>query len=209
MVAASRFADQYDGILAGNPGFNLPQAAMAQMYGAQQYAKVAKPDDKGSPDLASAVTPAEFGLLSRRILERCDALDGLADGTVADTAACQRDFRLERDVPTCQGERSGQCLTAAQKQVLADVMRGPRNAKDEAVYASFPYDPGISGQNWAFWEFVAAQRLDPGGAFIFLTPPIDRKEFMAMGGLRYALGLDMDKDAPGSSQPPRAIRFRP
>ena len=195
MVAASRFADQYDGFLAGNPGFNLPQAAMAQMYGAQQYAKVAKPDDKGLPDLASAVTPAEFGLLSRRILERCDALDGLADGAVADTAACQREFRLERDVPTCQGERSGQCLTASQKQVLANVMRGPRNGKGEAVYASFPYDPGISGQSWAFWEFVAAQRLDPGGAFIYLTPPMGRKEFVAMGGLRYALGLDMDKDA--------------
>jgi len=196
MVAAARFADQYDGFLAGDPGFNLPKAAMAQMAGAQQYAKVAKPDDKGLPDLASAVTPAEFGLLSRRVVERCDALDGLADGMVGDTAACQREFRLERDVPTCEGERTGQCLTAAQKQVVADVMSGPRNGKGEAVYASFPYDPGISGQNWAFWEFVAAQRLDPGAAFIFLTPPMDRREFMAKGGLRYALGLDMDKDAP-------------
>jgi pimeloyl-ACP methyl ester carboxylesterase len=196
MVAASRFPGSYDGFLAGNPGFNLPQAAMAQMYGAQQYAKVAKLDEKGSPDLASAVTPSEFGLLSRRIVERCDALDGLADGMVSNTAVCQREFQLERDVPTCQGERNGQCFTAAQKQVVADVMRGPRNSKGEAVYASFPYDPGMSGQNWAFWEFVASQRLDPGAAFIFLTPPVDRREFMATGGLRYALGLDMDRDAP-------------
>ncbi len=195
MVAASRFAEQYDGFLAGNPGFNLPQAAMAQMYGAQQYAKVAKRDGKGQPDLPSAVTPTEFSLLSRRILERCDALDGVADGLVADTATCQREFRLERDVPTCQGERSGQCLTAAQKQVVADVMRGPHNSRGNAVYTSFPYDPGISGQNWAFWEFVAAQRLDPGAAFIFLTPPIDRRDFTALGGLSYALGLDMDTDA--------------
>ena len=75
-------------------------------------------------------------------------------------------------------------------------MRGPRNSKGEAVYGSFPYDPGISGQNWAFWEFVAAQRLDPGAAFIFLTPPMDRREFMAVGGMRYALGLGMDTDAP-------------
>ncbi len=195
MVAAARHADQYDGFLAGNPGFNLPKAAMAQMYGAQQYAKVARPDEKGQPELASAVTPAEFGLLSRRILERCDALDGARDGMVADTAACQRAFDLQRDVPTCQGERNGQCLSAAQKEAIGNVMRGPRNGKGESVYSSFPYDPGISGQNWAFWEFVAAQRLDPGAAFIFLTPPIDRRDFMAMGGLRYALGLDMDKDA--------------
>lgn len=33
MVAASRFADQYDGYLAGAPGFNLPKAAVAQLWG--------------------------------------------------------------------------------------------------------------------------------------------------------------------------------
>ena len=43
----------------------------------------------------------------------------------------------------------------------------------------------------------AAQRLDPGAAFIFLTPPMDPRQFRSVGGLRYALGLDMDKDAPG------------
>jgi feruloyl esterase len=195
VVAAARFADQYDGFLAGNPGFNLPKAAMAQMYGAQQYAKVAKPDEKGQPELVSAVTPAEFGLLSGSILARCDALDGVRDGMVADTVACQRQFDLRRDVPSCQGERNGQCLSAGQKEAIGNVMRGPLNAKGEPIYASFPYDPGVSGQNWAFWEFVASQRLDPGAAFIFLTPPIDRRNFMATGGLRYALGLDMDKDA--------------
>ena len=196
MVAASRFADQYDGFLAGNPGFNLPKASMGQMFGAQQYAKVAKADGKGQPDLASAVTPAEFGLLSRRILERCDALDGVADGLVGDTAACQKTFRLDRDVPVCQGERNGQCLSAAQVGVIGDVMRGPRNGKGEPIYASFPFDPGIAGENWAFWEFVAAQRLDPGAALIFLTPPANRRDFMATGGLRYALGVSMDTDAP-------------
>lgn len=41
MVTAARYGDQYDGILAGNPGFHLPKAATAQLWKAQQYATVA------------------------------------------------------------------------------------------------------------------------------------------------------------------------
>ena len=41
MVAASRYSDMYDGFLSGDPGFNLPQAAVAQIYGIQQYATLA------------------------------------------------------------------------------------------------------------------------------------------------------------------------
>lgn len=41
MVAASRYADQYDGFLVGNPGFRLPLAAIANIAGAQAYAALA------------------------------------------------------------------------------------------------------------------------------------------------------------------------
>src|SRR4030042_1237610 len=42
MVAASRYADQYDGILAGNPGFNLPKAAVSQPWGGRQGAQISE-----------------------------------------------------------------------------------------------------------------------------------------------------------------------
>ena len=34
MVAAARYADEYDGYLVGAPGFHLPNAAVASIYGA-------------------------------------------------------------------------------------------------------------------------------------------------------------------------------
>ena len=37
MVAAARYAEQYDGILAGDPGTRLPLAAIANIAGAQKY----------------------------------------------------------------------------------------------------------------------------------------------------------------------------
>src|SRR3989344_2012698 len=101
MVAASRYADQYDGVLAGNPGFSLPKAATAQLWKAQQYAKISPAGANGQPDLTKAVSPAEFQLIGRKIVERCDALDGATDGQVNDVQACQAAFNLQRDVPTC------------------------------------------------------------------------------------------------------------
>lgn len=194
MVAAARSPGQYDGILAGNPGYNLPRAAVAQLYGAQQFAKVASTNTSaGQPDLQSAFTPAELKLVSDRVLARCDALDGLADGIVSNVKACKTRFDLQRDVPTCTGARNGQCLTAPQKTALANVFAGARNSAGKPIYNSFPYDAGIGGSNWREWKFGSSQTRDPGASgFIFTSPPLASRP----GGLDFALGFDMDRDAP-------------
>ncbi|MDP9900653.1 tannase/feruloyl esterase family alpha/beta hydrolase [Variovorax ginsengisoli] len=195
MVAAVRSAGDYDGILAGDPGYNLPKAAVAQLYGAQQYASVASAQTPaGLPDLQSAFTPAELQLVSERVLARCDALDGLADGIVSDVKACQTRFNIATDVPTCAaGTRDGQCLSAPQKNALAKVFAGARDSAGAPLYSSFPFDAGIGGSNWRDWKFNSSQSRDTGAVgFIFATPPLaDRPQ-----GLPFALGFDMDRDAP-------------
>ena len=53
------------------PAFSLPKAATAQLWKAQQYAKVATKDaSTGQPDLTKAVSPAEFQLIGRKIVEQ-------------------------------------------------------------------------------------------------------------------------------------------
>lgn len=195
MVAAVRSSQQYDGILAGDPGFNLPKAAVAQLYGAQQYAAVASAKTPaGQPDLQSAFTPAELKLVADKVLARCDALDGLADGIVSNVQACKKRFDIQRDVPTCAaGTRDGMCLSAPQKNALANVFKGARNSAGQPIYSSFPFDAGVSGGNWREWKFASPATRDAGAvAFIFSTPPLaDRPQ-----GLPFALGFDMDRDAP-------------
>lgn len=39
-VAASRYADQFDGIVAGNAGFNLPKAAVQHAWDIQAFSAV-------------------------------------------------------------------------------------------------------------------------------------------------------------------------
>jgi feruloyl esterase len=126
-------------------------------------------------DLASALTPPERKLVADKMLQRCDALDGLADGMVLDTAACQRAFDLARDVPTCTAgaARDGSCLSADQKTVLARVFAGGSDAQGRKLYSSFPWDPGLVGADWAAWKFTSSiTNRDPVAmAYVFQTPP--------------------------------------
>lgn len=200
MVAASRYADQYDGIVAGDPGFNLPKAAVAQLWGVQQYAGLATATvgTTGLPDITTSFTVAELNMVSTKILDKCDALDGATDGLIGDLKACQSAFNLTRDVPVCTGARDGTCLTYAQKTVLANVHSGARNSSGAAIYTSFPYDAGIngtSGSGWRAWKFGNSLTRDPGAvAFIFSTPPVPNPG--TFNDLAYAFNFNMDLDAP-------------
>jgi feruloyl esterase len=196
MVAAARIPAAYDGYLAHNPGFHLPNTAIAQLYGAQQFASVATDIN----DLDTAFTPTERRLVADAILSRCDALDGLADGMVFDVEGCQQAFDLYRDVPSCQSQRDGTCLTEQQKQVIAAIFAGAKNSQGFPLYAPFVYDPGLVGNSWGDWKFKASvSNRDPlAMAYVFTTPPHAGTALNSDPELQreYALNFDMDVDAP-------------
>ena len=194
LVTAARLPEAYDGILAGSPGINLPQAAVAQLYGAQQFSRVAT-DPK---QLETALNQSERAHISQQVLARCDALDGLTDGMVLNTQACQSAFDLQRDVATCaDNQRTGQCLTTNQKMALKNVLEGARNTKGDRLYSSFPIDTGIATKDWANWKFVySVTNRDPVAlGYVFMVPPASKD--MLKDTLGYALSFSMDRDAPG------------
>ena len=180
MVAAARYGDEFDGYLVAAPGYRLPNAALAQLWGAPQWQALATPSATVAhpfapnvriPDLATALTPAELQVVSRSVLQRCDALDGATDGIVSDSASCQATFDIQRDVPTCTGDRNGQCLTPAQKSLLASVHAGGKTSGGQTIYSPFPWDRGIDGAEWSQYKFVNSQVQDPAAGLIFMTPP--------------------------------------
>ena len=185
MVAAARYPDQYDGYLAGAPGFNLPKAAVANIASAQRLITVAT----DPANLSTSFTVAERALLSSRVLARCDALDGATDGLVQDTSACQAAFSIANDVPTCSGARDGSCLSAAQKTAIAPRFSGSLTSSGQQVYSSFPYDSGHGAAGIAFWMFTAPLALDSGAVgHIFKTPP----EAANLNGPAFSLGANID-----------------
>ena len=182
MVAAARYADQYDGFLVGDPGFRLPLAAIANIAGARTYASLATTPG----ELGTGFTQAERALVSNAVLRKCDALDGAQDGLVQDTQACQAAFDIERDLPTCAGARDGTCLSAAQKKGIGTLFAGARTETGAAIYASFPWDAGLATGGWADWKFASPLTRDAGAvALIWSVPPENPASF---DGPAFALG---------------------
>lgn len=189
MVAASRYAADYDGILAGDPGFNLPKANVAEQWDSQALMAAAQSTDAvtGKPAIWSAFNNADLSYVKTKVLEKCDALDGAADGMVQDIKACQAAFSLATDVATCAtGTASnGSCLTTVQKTALGKIFGGAKNSSGTALYADWPYDAGISAPGWASWKMGFGTGTGAGkyglnlalgsasGAFLFSTPPVD------------------------------------
>jgi pimeloyl-ACP methyl ester carboxylesterase len=207
LVATARYADQYDGFLAGAPGFNMPKAVLANIFGAQRYASVAT----DPADLSTAFTTDERATVSNAVLAKCDALDGATDGLVQDTNACRAAFSLATDVPTCSGSRDGSCLSSAQKTAIAPIFSGATTRNGAPVYANFPYDSGLAAGGIAFWEFTAPLALDSGAmAFVFKVPP--EAAAAGFGGPAFTLSADIDAlftqiDATNATYTESALQF--
>jgi pimeloyl-ACP methyl ester carboxylesterase len=195
MVAAARYPEQYDGYLVGSPGFNLPRSGVQEMWDTQQLATVATgTTTTGLPDVSTAFTTAERALMSSRIVQKCDALDGATDGMVLDVKACQSAFNVNVDVPTCLGARDGTCLTSAQKTALSRIYGGARNSAGAPLYATFPWDRGIFNGDWAHWKYVLNTSLGATAVpYIFVTPPV---QVTSAELLNFVLNFNMDVDAP-------------
>ena len=190
LVAAARYTDEYDGYLAGAPGFNLPLAALANIFGAQRYASVATADPSTPAGLNTGFSAAERSTVAQAVLARCDALDGAVDGLIQAPRTCQRVFDLTRDVPTCSGARDGTCLTQAQKIAIAPIFSGATTSNGTSFYAPFYFDAGIAAGGIPFWEYTAPLQLDSGAVgVIFKVPP----SLLALtNGPAFSLGADID-----------------
>lgn len=190
LVAAARYSADYDGYLAGAPGYRLPLAALANIFGAQRYATVATGNPATPAGLETAFTAAERQTLANAVLARCDALDGATDGLIQNTPACQAAFNFQRDVPTCTATRDGSCLSAAQKAAIEPIFKGATTRDGTPFYAPFPYDSGVGASGVGQWEFMAPLERDSGAVgAIFKVPPAPQS---LRGGPAFSPALDID-----------------
>jgi feruloyl esterase len=176
LMFSQRYPDFFDGIVAGNPGMDLPKAGVAEAWDSQALAAAARSATPfGNPDLASAFTSAELGAVGNAILESCDAQDGLVDGMVFNPSACRFD-------PQTLGPSGTGALSAVQVTALEKVFGGAKNSQGESLYAGWYWDPGVAAPGWRVWKIGpllpvpgnTSLNLTLGGGalpFIFTTPP--------------------------------------
>jgi feruloyl esterase len=150
MMAAQRDPAAFDGVVAGNPGFNLAGSALEEVWETAVLAEA-------SPVIAQAFSDAELKLVADAVLARCDAADGLADGLVFD-----RGCRFNPQVLQCEpGQAAERCLPAPRVELLRKLFGGARAASGEALYASWPYDPGIAAPAWRRQKLGSATGPQP------------------------------------------------
>lgn len=187
MMAALRFADQFDGILAGAPILEQHLAQTGSMQILQEFTRIAPPGADGRPVLSRAFSDADLGLIQRDVLAQCDALDGLADGSVDHPAAC----RYSPAGLQCSGAKRDSCLSAAQVVALTRVLAGPQDSRGRPLYEPYPIDAGVIQWRGAMLGSSttavpnAARATNTSVKYVFMTPPAPTFDY---------LGFDFDQD---------------
>ena len=184
MQAAMYYPNEFDGIIAGNPGFRLSKAAIGETWDNNQFLKYAPTDKNGNKIVADALTQEDLDAVAQGVLDRCDAKDGLKDGIINNWEKC--DFKPEM-VEKNIGKKKVALLNA--------IFNGAKNSKGENVYASWPYDAGISTRGWRMWKHGTSKTGTPNSMNFMMGVSSLSDYYMkpAKPGMK-STDFDFDKD---------------
>lgn len=184
MVVTQKYGDQFDGVVAGELGFHIPHATLAMAKTTQVLADVVRTSDPSAVDsngnllISNAFSSVDLVLLRQGVLQACDALDGLTDGMIFNTAACAGKF--DPATLQCSGAKTDTCLSAEQVTAVRKIFDGAKFSDGSAAYAAFPYDTDMDGfMGWTAWNlgFPGAENsaynvsYGQSAAYVLSTPP--------------------------------------
>jgi len=187
IMAATRFPDDYDGIIVGalaNRHIHMHTAGSARQIELARH-----------PDMA--ISPEKAQMVSDAVMSKCDTLH---EGFLNNPQQCTFDFSKF----LCKGAESNECLTHPQLKAVEMFYGGVKNSKGEVIFAGQvlgnPLTPQRSSQTvnvsdtvriWAFqnadydWRTFDIDRdmpvIDQKIGFVDATDP-DLKKFKAHGG---------------------------
>lgn len=163
LVAANRYPDDYDGIIAAYPALEYDGLMMSFAHNMQLQLR-------GSDYYLSQ---DKLALIRNGVLAACDGNDGLTDGIVSDPESCS----FNPDVLLCSDDSDGsECLTPGQIDTYRGILQGPRTSAGESIYKG-PEAVSIADQtgDWPTWIAPAAspiQQEDLSYNFAVQSQPI-------------------------------------
>ena len=132
-MEAQRYPQDFDGIIAGAPGYDRTHGAFQSLRAMQATHK----------EPGSFIPATKYPAIHRAAVDACDEIDGLKDGLITDPTKCS----FDPGVIACKGADSVSCLTppqvAAAKTIYAPVI-DPKTGKQ--IFAGL--QPG-SEMHWA------------------------------------------------------------
>ena len=165
LMEATRFPEDYDGIMAGAPAAEFTDLILSMIWTAQ----VQEPP-------GAAMHMEQSQLLQQEVLAQCDALDGQTDGLISDPQRC----KFDPSKLACGISNSPQCFTPPQLDALRKIYAGPHDAAGRRVAPAFGpggaegADPSIY-LGWGTW-IMGGEGKSSGSQFAraFLQDLVDK-----------------------------------
>ncbi len=191
MVFSQKFPSYFDGIVAGDPVFDLTAIPQGITHSLQAIAAIVPKDTNGNPQFYQSFSVAEQDLFTSAILDACDALDGAVDGIIDNLPACSFDpatyvFKTTGAPLQCAGAKTATCLSADQVGAIKKINLGPRTSAglpvvnpDGTTLQGFPYDggfmatsSGIPTRNIGTATVAPGNILQSGNLGYYITPQV-------------------------------------
>ena len=143
LMEAQRYPEDFDGIISGAPAAHWTRLVASFLKNTQ----AAFPDS--SYFQHPIVTKENVALLGAKVFEKCDRLDGIADGIIDDPRDCHFDLG---SVKACPRDLAGpDCLTTAQRRVIARIYAPVTDRGGKVIYAGQPVGAENDIEGWSGW----------------------------------------------------------
>jgi len=167
---AQRYPDDYDGIVAGDPGNNRTHLIAGFLW---SWLAVYK-------DPVDTLPAEKLPMITRAVTAACDDADGLKDGIIDDPRRCN----FDPGVLLCQGADHASCLTAPQVTALRKIYAGAKNPRTgEQLFAGWPLgSESVNGALIGGWTGYIVGHEEPSRAdflryWVFNDPNWDPRTF--------------------------------
>lgn len=113
LIEAQRYPEDFDGLIVNAPWVSQTGFTIGALWNQKAVA-------------GASLTAEKLATVAGKVMEKCDALDGLRDGLIDDPRHCG--FDPKKDVAACAaGADEASCLTPAQAEAIAKVYSGPQS----------------------------------------------------------------------------------
>ena len=143
LMEVQRYPDDFDGVIAGAPAAQFTRIGISFVKNLQ--ATYRTPRTFRTP----VVTQASLDLLSRKVLDACDAIDGVTDGVIDDPRNCH--FAVA-SIKACPSDRAApDCLTRAQRAAIVTIYAPTTDARGAVIYPGQPFGGEAFAEGWPAW----------------------------------------------------------
>jgi pimeloyl-ACP methyl ester carboxylesterase len=179
--AAARYPDDYDGVVADFPAYNVTMLHLGSWnVGRALYANHG----------AGWMDAAHVKLITDAVMAKCDALDGVKDGLISNVAGCDAAFNV-KTLRCPNGGPGENCLSDAQLEAVAAITSNYNPGFSIAGMATFP--------KWALLEGAKFSGPSNFGTVSQPSNPLSGKEPLlyrvGVATIKYIITRDPKFDA--------------